>query len=340
MSVPTSTPTRSTAPTPSAGGRAAGRWAALARNPVLVASLIALALLLIGQLVSPGFGAPGQVVAMLRVASFTGFIAIGQTIVILSGGDGIDLSVGSTATFAAIIAARVMNGDNSHLAQGLALALGAGALIGLANGVGTVLLRIPPFVMTLGMTGVVEGLILAYTKGTAAGRAAPALVSLVGGKAFLGVPGVLWAWLVVAVLVVLLLRRTRFGWELYAVGANREAARLSGVNVSARVVQAYVVSGVFAAVGGLMLLGYTQTVMLTLASGYTLPSVAAVIIGGTLASGGVGGYTGSAIGAIVLTVLSSFLTTISIPEAARTIINGVVLIALLAAYGRQRRLRA
>lgn len=310
------------------------------RNPIVVCALIAVGLLAAGQVVSPGFGAPGQVVAMLRVASFLGFMAIGQTIVVLSGGDGIDLSVGSTATLAAIVAARTMNGSDAALVQGVALALLVGAVVGVLNGVGIVALRIPPFVMTLGMMGVVEGSIRAYTGGVAAGRAAPGLVSLVGGRALLGVPGVLWLWAATAVVVVVLLRRTRFGWELYAVGANREAARLAGVGVSRRVVQAYAISGVFAAVGGIMLLGYTSSVFLNLASDYTLPSVAAVIIGGTLASGGVGGYTGSAIGAVVLTVLTALLTTIDMPEAWRTIINGVVLVGLLAVYGRQKRLRA
>ncbi|MCI1641778.1 MAG: ABC transporter permease [Actinomyces sp.] len=328
------------APSPDRSGSASRvRASALARNPILISAVIAVLLLSVGQVVSPGFGAPGQVISMLRVASFLGFIAVGQTIVILSGGDGIDLSVGKTATFAAIVAARVMDGSDANVVQGLALALLAGALVGLANGLGITFLRIPPFVMTLGMMGVVQGLILAYTQGVAGGRSAPMLTSLVGGRAFLGVPGVLWIWLAVTVLVVLLLRRTRFGWELYAVGANREAARLSGVPVRRRVIQAYVASGFFAALGGIMLVGYTESVFLNLADSYTLPAVAAVIIGGTLASGGVGGYAGSAVGAIVLTVLTSFLTTINVPEAWRTIINGAVLVILLAAYGRQRRLR-
>lgn len=312
---------------------------ALVRNPILVSALIAVGLLVIGQIISPGFGAPGQVISMLRVASFLGFIAVGQTIVIISGGDGIDLSVGKVATLAAIVAARVMDGSDHNFVQGILLALLAGGLVGLSNGLGIVALRIPPFVMTLGMMGVVQGVILAYTQGVAAGRSAPLLSSLVVGRAFLGVPGVLWIWLLVTICAVLLMRRTRFGWELYAVGANRDAARLSGINVPWRVIQAYVASGVFAAIGGVMLVGYTESVFLNLADSYTLPAVAAVIIGGTLASGGVGGYAGSAVGAIVLTVLNSFLTTVNMPEAVRTIINGAVLIVLLAAYGRQRRLR-
>jgi ribose transport system permease protein len=137
-----------------------------------------------------------------------------------------------------------------------------------------------------------------------------------------------------------LLRRTRLGWDLYAVGSNRTAANLSGISVKRTVLGAYVMSSMFAGLGGLLLLGYTESVFLDLADQYTLPSVAAVVVGGTLISGGIGGYVGTAVGAIVLTVLESLLTTLNMPNASRIIVDGVVLLLLLAIYGRQKRLRA
>lgn len=277
---------------------------------------------------------------MLRVASFLGFIAIGQTIVILSGGDGIDLSVGKVATLGAIVASKIMEGSNDNLVLGILIPLAVGCTIGFFNGLGILLLRIPPFVMTLGMSGVVTGLILAYTGGVAGGRSAPALTALVNGRWLFNIPGVLYLWVIATILVTIFLRRTWTGWNIFAVGANRTAARLSGIPVTRTVLLSYVLSGLFAVVGGLMLLGYTETVFLNLADNLTLPSVAAVVIGGTLVAGGIGGYVGSAIGAVLLTVLSSFLTTINMPESGRIIINGVVLILLLAVYGRQRKLRA
>lgn len=316
------------------------KWKEAATNPIVLASLIAIILIVVGQLVSPGFGEYGQIINLLRVASFLGIIAIGQTIVILSGGQGIDLSVGKIATFSAIIGSRVMDGDNANLAAGLLISLLAAAAIGLVNGLGIVYLKIPPFVMTLGMLGVVQGLILAYTGGVAAGRAAPALTSLVNGRVLFSIPGVLFVWLLLAILITLLLRRTRPGWNLYAVGSNRTAATLSGIRVNRTIITAYVASAVFAGLGGLLLLGYTESVFLDLADQYMLPSIAAVVIGGTLVSGGIGGYVGSAIGAVVLTVLESLLTTLNMPESSRTIVNGLVLILLLALYGRQRRLRS
>ncbi|WP_182141293.1 ABC transporter permease [Schaalia sp. JY-X169] len=310
------------------------------KNPVLIALVITVLLIVVGQIVSPGFGSYNQILAMLRVASFLGFIAIGQTIVILSGGDGIDLSVGKVATLGAIVASKIMEGSNDNLVLGILIPLAVGCTIGFFNGLGILLLRIPPFVMTLGMSGVVTGLILAYTGGVAGGRSAPALTALVNGRWLFNIPGVLYLWVIATILVTIFLRRTWTGWNIFAVGANRTAARLSGIPVTRTVLLSYVLSGLFAVVGGLMLLGYTETVFLNLADNLTLPSVAAVVIGGTLVAGGIGGYVGSAIGAVLLTVLSSFLTTINMPESGRIIINGVVLILLLAVYGRQRKLRA
>lgn len=312
----------------------------IARGPVVIAAVIAVGLVVIGGILRPGFADPEQVVSMLRIASFLGIIAIGQTIVVLSGGEGIDLSVGTVATLSAIIAARVMDGANAGALGGVLLAVGVAAAIGLVNGLGVVFLRIPPFVMTLGMMGVVSGLILVVTGGVADGRAAPVLIDLVSGRGVFGVPGIVLLWIGLTAAVVLLLRRTAYGWSLHAVGANREAARLSGVPVARTRVLAYVLCSAFAAIGGIAMLGYTQTVFLSLADGQMMPSIAAVIIGGTLVSGGVGGVLGTGVGAVVLTVLNSLLTTLTIPESTRTVVNGLVLIVLLAVYGRQRRLRA
>jgi ribose transport system permease protein len=309
-------------------------------NPVLIAALVAVALVVIGQLVSPGFGAYGQIVSMLRVASFLGIMAIGQTIVVLSGGQGIDLSVGQVGTFAAIIASRMMQGSNALLIPAVIVALVVSAVIGCANGLGVIYMKIPPFVMTLGMMGVVQGLILAYTAGVPAGRSAPFLTALVNGKVFFSIPGVLFVWLAIAIAVTWLLKRTRAGWNLYAVGTNRTAAQFSGIPVKPTIIGAYIASALFAGVGGLLLLGYTESVFLDLSNDYMLPTILAVFVGGTLVSGGMGGYPGTAVGAIVLTVLTSLITTLDMPQSIRTMTNGVVLIILLALYGRQKSLRS
>lgn len=316
------------------------RWRQVLTNPVVIAGALALVLIGIGQAVSPGFAAPSQLVSLLRVASFLGIIAIGQTIVILSGGTGIDLSVGKMATFAAVISSRFMQGEDSRLLAGVVIALVVCAALGLVNGLGIRFLRIPPFVMTLGMLGVIQGLVLAYTGGVADGRAAPILLWMVNGNLIGAIPGVVVIWVLLTIVVTFALRRTRQGWNLYAVGMNRETARLSGLKPTSTVLGAYVASAVFAGLGGILMVGYTESVFLNLADAQMLPSVAAVIIGGTLIAGGVGSYLGTAVGAVVLTVLTSLLTTLDMSTPTRTAINGVVLLVLLALYGRQRRLRS
>lgn len=309
-------------------------------SPIFIASAVTVLLILIGNAISPGFASSGQIVNLLRVASFLGVLSIGQTIVMITGGGGLDLSVGKVATFAAIVGSRIMHGENANFVQGVIVALVLCAVIGLFNGLGITILGIPPFVMTLGMTGVVYGFIMVVTEGKAAGRAAPALTGLVNGSFFLGIPGVVFLWAFLAVIVTILMRRTVFGWRVFAVGANRVTSEYSTVPVKRTVTTAYIMASVFAGLGGLLLVGYTESVMLDLADGYTMPSIAAVIVGGTLAIGGIGSYLGTAVGAVTLTVLTSLLTTMDMSSAWRTIINGAVLLVLLSFYGRQKKLQA
>lgn len=314
--------------------------ARVVRNPVVLAGAVAVLLFVVGQLVAPGFASYGSVMNTLRVSAFLGVIAAGQTFVILAGGEGIDLSVGKVATLAAIVTAQVTQGSDDRLWFGVVMGILACAVIGLLNGIGVAYLRIPPLVMTLGMIGVVEGVIRLYSGGQPEGRAAPGLAALVNARTVGDIRGSVWLWLVLGALVVLLLRRTTFGRRVYALGANRDAAYYSAVNVRANLVVVYMVSSVFAAVGGIMLLGYSGTVSISLADGYMLPSIAAVVIGGTTLAGGVGGYAGTAIGAVVLQTLNSLLTALRMAPAGRQVVNGIILIFLLSLYGRQRRLRS
>jgi len=221
----------------------------------------------------------------------------------------------------------------------LAAALGVGALIGLANGIGVTALGIPPLVMTLGMTGIVQGLVLVVTQGQLVGKAPPFLSQYVSSPLVGPLPGIVFIWALVGVGMWLLLERTRYGKELFGVGVNRVTSHLSGVRVPWVVVATYTLSGVLSAFGGVMLLGFTQNVFLNLGSPFLFPSVAAVVVGGTMLAGGKGSYWGTMAGALVLTLLTSLLTASQLPEAIRQMILGVTLLVLITAYGRQRSLR-
>lgn len=311
----------------------------LSLSPPLIALLLAVLLFFAGGLINPAFVNLVQATNIVRLAAFLGIIAAGQTLVIISGGEGIDLSVGAVVTLGAILTFRLTGGDNNLIALGLLASCGAGLLIGLVNGLGISLLRIPPLVMTLGMTGVVQGTILVLTQGEMIGATPPLMRQWIASPLVLGIPGVIFIWAITGVLMWLLLERTTYGKQLFAIGVNRTVARFSGVRVQLVVVITYMLSGLLAGFGGFILLGFAQTVFLQLGNNYLFPSIAAVVVGGTLLSGGKGSYWGTMSGALVLTLIDSLLRAAGLEQAYQLIMFGVILLLLIAIYGRQRSLR-
>jgi ribose transport system permease protein len=308
-------------------------------SPPLIALIMAVILFFAGGLLNPNFVNPTQAVNIVRLAAFLGIIAAGQTLVIISGNEGIDLSVGGVVTLAAILVYRFSSGDNNLLLPAVALALGAGTLIGIINGLGIIGLGIPPLVMTLGMTGVIQGAILVVTQGELVGDTPPIMSQAISEPLLLGIPGVVIIWFLLALVMWLILERTTYGKQLFAIGVNRATARLSGVRVPLVVIATYALSGFLAAFGGFILLGFTQTVFLNLGGPYLFPSIAAVVVGGTVLAGGKGSYFGTMSGALVLTLIESLLRAAQLQEAFQLMVLGLILLLLLSIYGRQRNLR-
>jgi ribose transport system permease protein len=311
---------------------------ALRLSPPLIALLLAIGLFFLGGVLRPGFVNTKQAVNILRLASLLGIVAAGQTLVVISGSEGIDLSVGAVVTLGAILTFRFSNGQDELLMVGLGLALLAGALIGLINGLGILFLRIPPLIMTLGMAGVVQGTVLVVSKGGVSGQTPPILANFVSSQ-FFGLPGSFLLWVVLAFVLWVVLERSTYGKHLFAVGVNRTTARLSGVNVPLVVIITYTLSGLLSAFGGFILLGFTQRVFLSLGNPYLFPSIAAVVVGGTVLAGGKGSYWGTMAGALVLTLIDSLLRAMQIDEAYQLMVLGGLLVLLLSVYGRQRSLR-
>jgi ribose transport system permease protein len=154
-----------------------------------------------------------------------------------------------------------------------------------------------------------------------------------------GIPGMLFLWIIFGVLMTILLERTRYGKQLFAIGVNRLTARLSGVRVDRMVIATYTIAGALAAFSGFILVGFTQNAGLLVGNQYLFPSIAAVAIGGTLLSGGKGSYFGTMAGAIVIQLITSLLTTMQLPEAIQQIVYGSILIVLLIVYGREKGIR-
>lgn len=310
------------------------------RSPLTIAIIVIVVLLIAGEIISPGFASPAQLRSQLVIAAVLGFVAAGQNLVILGGREGIDLSVGALVGLGALVAGNVMGGENAAILPALASAAAVSFGIGLINGLGVTLVRIPPLVMTLGMAGVVQGVLVWLTSGRPSGNAAPALTRFITEPLIAGVPGVLFVWLALGGLLALILNRTRLGLNIYAIGTNEEAARLAGVPVVFTRALLFGLSGLFGGLAGFLILGYTVNVFVGVGNQYVLPSVIAVVIGGTSLGGGAGRYTGTIAGAIILVLLQSILTTLAIEPFGRQIIFGATLLVLMFVYGRQRRLRA
>ena len=275
---------------------------------------------------------------IVRLAVFLGVIAAGQTLVIVSGSEGIDLSAGSVVTLSAILSYVIVKGNDDKVLLAILVSLLVGALIGFLNGVGVTFLKISPFVMTLGMAGVVKGLIIILNHGNVSGKVAPIMTKIIARPVVFGIPGAIVIWVVFGVFMWLLLERTTFGKNLFAMGVNRVTARLSGVNVTWMNLATYALAGALAGFGGFLLVGNTGVVFISLGDPYLFPSIAAVAVGGTLLSGGKGSYWGTMSGAIVLTLITSLLTTMQMPESVRRMVLGGTLLLLISIYGRQKSL--
>lgn len=315
------------------------RFTTLLADPLTIAIAASVFLLMVGEILSPGFAQGTQIVKLLTVAAILGIVAAGQNLVILGGREGIDLSVGSMISLGAVLAGNMMDGQNSGIPLAILVAGAVPFLIGLINGIGVTFVRIPPLVMTLGMTAVIQGGLVVYSQGVPSGAAAPMLSAFVNQPLVFGIPGVLFVWLLIALVMLFVLRRTAFGFAIYAIGSNERAATLVGLPVPLIRTLIYGFSGLFAGLTGVCVIGYTGTSFISVGDQYVLPSIIAVVIGGTSLAGGAGGYIGTMAGAVALTILQSVLITLNLDVWARQIIFGGTLLALMLLYGRQKKLR-
>lgn len=301
--------------------------------------LITIVLIVFGQIANPGFGSLANVGDLLAISSVLTIAASGQTAVVISGGGGIDLSLGALMSMGAVLGSGLLNGLDLRIPLAIVVLLAMGGLFGFFNGAGVWWARIPPLVMTLGMATVVNGFTLFVSHGKPFGSPSPLLLA-VGGDRIVG--PLRWLVVVAVAFVVgftLLFRRTKYGRMLFLVGNNRTAAELAGISVRTVILGAYTFAGMMYSLGGLFLLSFVGTAQMQMASAYTLQSIAAVVLGGTQLTGGRGTYVGTALGALVLVTLSSVLITIGMTPGVRSIVTGFVLAGILAAYSRQPKLR-
>jgi ribose transport system permease protein len=310
----------------------AAGWRALFRDRPIIPLFVLLGLLVVLFELGPSSVNLPWAGGVFRAAVPLAILAGCQTLAMLTGG--IDLSVGAIASAAAFLVATLV-GDLG-LPVAIAIALVAAALAGLVNGIGVGVFRVHPLIMTLGMSLVVLGLANVWqVQRVQTGAGVPPEVRTVGSNLFLTViPYSLIVFVPVALLILLGLRRTGYGRLLYAIGDNPIAARLSGARAWQVIIVLYVTSALLAGIAGLLIGGLTNVVSVTLADSYVLPSVAAAVIGGTSILGGRGGFGGTIVGALILTVITSLLSSLGYPEAVRQILFGAIIVAVAAAYTR------
>lgn len=307
-----------------------GMW--VSDHPQLVLGSVLVLLVVVTGIIEPRYLTFSGLRNTVLLAAPLGIMAGAQTILMLTGG--IDLSVGMIATAAAYVAA-------NQSPSGAAIAITAGLLVGVAagtvNGIGVGLFRVNPLIMTLAMSAILLGLFTALSftvlqGSTTVGR----LISTLGGGSFLGnrIPYNALVWGGVSLLVIYGLRRTGLGRLLYAVGDNPTAVRLAGVRLWQVHLAAYAIAGLLAALAGILLAGRTGAVDLQLGVNFVLPSVAAAVIGGTSIFGGIGTYSGTIFGALILGVLATMMTFLDAGQAIQQIVYGSILLGLAWLYAR------
>ena len=301
-------------------------------RPLIPLVILFIGLVAVLELAKPGIVNGNWVATTVRAAIPLAILGGCQTLAMLTGG--IDLSVGAIASMAAFLMATLTIGQGPVVA--LAVGLLAAAVAGLINGIGIGVFKVHPLIMTLGMSLVVLGLMSVYQLVMVqAGILIPDTIQWLGSDISFGfAPNSLVVFVPVAVLIVVGLRRTGYGRLLFAVGDNPIASRLAGARVWQVLVALYVLSAILSAIAGFLLAGLLNNATVSLAEQSVLPSVAAAVIGGTSIMGGRGGYSGTIVGALILTVLTTLLTVLEMPEAVRQVLFGAIIVAVAAAYTR------
>jgi len=303
-----------------------------ANGSVLVKVYLATVILYaVSCIIQPNYLSWKYIMDTLVAASFLGIMCVGQTLVILTGG--IDLSIAVTFNLAAVITASMQN-ENQLLMIGILLL--TGVVIGLINGLGVVFLDVPPIVMTLAMQSILLSAVYLYTKGLADG-ASPKWVRFIATQSILNFRIALILWIFITVMVIFLLTKTTWGRKIYAIGINRNVAFYSGVNNNCMIISVYILSSVFAVIAGLFYTGYLGYAYIGMGSSYLMLSIAAVVIGGTASTGGIGGYSGTVAGAIIIYILNGLLVNMKIQEGGKYIVNGLIILAVLLIYGRSKK---
>lgn len=293
------------------------------RQATVSAFVLCLVLFLIGWLHTSGFGSQSNIRQMLVFASFVGFAALGQTLVVLAGG--LDLSVPWIMALGGIQLSH-WSAEGIPGVPAILLVVLLGTAVGFVNGFGVAKLRIAPIVMTLAVGGLVQAYLLSVGLLKSQGNQVPKAAVDLAANRIGPVPVIAIVWLVAAIGVGILLARTGLGRRILSVGANEVVADLSGMDVRRTRLVTYCISGGASAFAGIVLSGYVGTTYLDIGGPYLFTSIAAVVVGGASILGGRGTYWGTVAGALTLTVLSAMLPLFHLSDAGLKVVYGLVIL--------------
>lgn len=306
--------------------------------PLLAAGLLVV-LYVVGVIGINGFGGWNTIRAVLLLSTFLGIAAVGQTLIVLLGG--VDLSIPFVIGAANVFIAKLY-GDGVTFWLAVVLAVALAVVFGVTNAVLISLTDVHPLLITLGSGTALLGAVQWWTGGLPTGGVPDAMKSFVSVSASTGpipLAPVVFLWIIIIALVLLLTRKTVFGRKLYALGTAPKAAELALVNKTAVWCGAFAVSAVLAATAGILLAGFTGSAFAGVGEKYLFLTIGAVVVGGTLVTGGRGGYLGTVIGALTLTLLVTVLVGFKVNDSVQQIVMGIVIIVMVAIYGRDQDVR-
>jgi ribose transport system permease protein len=311
--------------------------ASLTRAVIGVFAATAVIFLLSGRIESGLLSVP-SLRTVLLLGSFVIVVAFGQGLVILLGG--LDLSIGSVITLGGVLLGAWVPESNQNIAWALPTILLVGSTVGVCNGLGVAVLRIPAFIMTLATGIIVQSMVLEFTQGAPAANNAPSLITVFSNSYWFGLPILVWCLLPFIGAATLFQDMSVFGRSVHAVGSNAKAARIAGLRLNWLMIACYGLSGFCAALCGCLLLGFVGSPTLSMGDPYTIDSIAAVVVGGSSILGGLGSFLGTVGGALFLGVLSNDMTAFGMSAGWRTLIQGAIIIGALLLFGALQRGRA
>jgi len=307
------------------------------RNPTRMAVILGVGLYAFTVFRVPGALSVSAISTLFMLTLLLSFASAGQTMVLIGGG--MDFTVGAVMSVAAMITTSIMQGQDGRILQTLVVCLAFGAVVGFINGICTTKVGLPALVVTLAIGNVVTRMSYLITAGTPVGSVGPAFFRSVTYRFFGVIPSLTLYAIAIFPLVFYLLYRSRFGRQLYLVGNNPEAARLCGINVARVKTTSYMISGMLSALTGMLGVGMLHSARNQMFDAYAYNSLIAVVVGGTSFAGGIGTYTGTVAGSMVMVMLNNMLTALNLSQRIREITLGLVLVLILAMYNRRKAVR-